>query len=379
MNNIKMAVSWVKSKRNVSEKSDLITHQTMCALTLVAVTARVFYLIVIDAPETENSGWLSVLMGASFSLPAVLGAYFVMKKNNESLISATVTGLGQGGFRIFSLILSLALTYETASLFTILTSSGAYATLYNMHKLLLLVPTSLAVLYACSKGGNGIGGAAEVWIRIYVILYAVIIWLEYSTMKTSNLFPILGPGAGKLLKSALSVMMYFCLIPVSYLLETGYSVQGKGKQKKIKPESILIVYALCTCVTAVILILHCAMYPVYTPIQETRSAGMDLMLSNGRSNRTVQLPILIMWFSSLAISAGYMLYSAGRLMNIALAEKGKKCMVLLGLIAMVIALFRLSSAERTMRFSLHFGPALGAAFTLMPLTYILKRKGNQKP
>ncbi|MBQ6715716.1 MAG: hypothetical protein IJN21_04240 [Clostridia bacterium] len=378
MQNLKMGVRWAKSKYRRSDQTGEITHMPMCALTLVAITARIFYLIVIDAPETENSGWLAVLMGAGLSAPAILGAYALMKKTNASFETGAIKAIGKSGFRIFALILSLALTFETASLFTILTSSGAYATLYNMHKLLLLVPTSLAVIYACSKGGNGIGGAAEAWIRIYLILYAVILCLEYDTMKISNLFPILGPGGGKLFKSAVSVMMYFCLIPVSFLLETGYSVQGRNERINIKPESILIVFALSVAISVVMLMLHSAMYPALIPVFDSRSSGMDLMLSNGRSNRTVQLPILIIWFSSLAISAGYMLYSAGRLMNIALSEKGCKCMVLLGLIAMVFALFRLSLADRALWFASHFGPVIGGAFFLLPVIYKIKGNGRKK-
>lgn len=372
MMNLKMGIKWAISKYRHAPDDNVITHAPMCALTLAAITARIFYLIVIDAPVTENSGWLAVLMGAGLSAPSIIGAYILMKKNNSSIEQGARIALGNIGFRLFALVLSLALTFETASLFTILTSSGAYATLYNMHKLLLLVPTSLAVIYACSKGGNGIGGAAEVWIRIYMILYAVIMCLEYDTMKISNLFPILGPGGRKLLKSAVSVMMYFSLIPVSFLLESGYSVQGRDKYTKIKPESILLLFAISIAISVLLLILHSAMYPSVLPIFQSRSSGMDLMLSNGRSNRTVQLPILIIWFSSLAISAGYMLYSAGRLMNIALSEKGHKCMVLLGLVAMVVALFRLSLSENAVRFSYHFGPILQGAFVLLPIIGIIK-------
>ncbi len=375
MYNLRTAAKWALSKYQNSDKNEEITHYPMCALTLVAFTARIFYLIVIDAPETGNSGWLAALIGAGFSVPCILGAYFLMKKNDASIEKGMVGAVGKMGFRIFCLILSLALTYETSALFTILTSSGAYATLYNMHKLLLLVPTSLAVIYACTKGGNGVGGAAEAWIRIYMILYALILFLEYDTMSVSNVFPLLGPGVESLMKSAMSVMMYYCLIPVSFLLESGYSVRGRNRKRNIKPESILYVFLLCVLISVLVLIVHSMMYPSLTPVFESRSSGMDLMLSNGRSNRTVQLPILIIWFSSLALSAGYMLFGAGRLMNKVLDERGRKCMFLLGLIAMVIALFRLSGQERTLRFSSCFGPFLSLAFFLTGAFQLIPKKG----
>lgn len=370
-----MGVRWALTKNQNTEENEEITHFPMCALTLVAVITRIFYLIVIDTPETENSGWLSVLFGAALSLPAVISAYFLMKKNDSSLETGACKAIGKAGFRFLCLVISLALTYETSALFTILTSSGAYATLYNTHKLLLLVPTSLAVIYACTKGGNGIGGAAEVWIRIYIILYAVILFLEYNTMNASNIFPIFGPGARSLLKSAVSVMMYYCLIPVSFLIESGYSVKGRGIHKRIKPESILLVFLLCVLITTALLVIHSMMYPSLTLTSIKRSAGMDLMLSNGRSNRTVQLPILIIWFSSLALSSGYMLFCAGRLMNKALSESGRKCMFLLGMVSMVIALFRLSGQERAVRFSACFGPFLSSAFFLLAFFYIVRKKG----
>lgn len=378
INNVRMGLKWAISKYQTNEKDEQITHYPMCALTLVAITARIFYLIAIDAPETENSGWLAALIGAVLSVPGIIGAYFLMKKNDASIEKGAVKAIGRTGFRVLCLILALALTYETSALFTILTSSGAYATLYNMHKLLLLVPTSLAVLYACTKGGNGIGGAAEAWIRIYLILYAVILFLEYDTMSASNVFPILGPGIKRLLKSAMSVAMYYSLIPVSFLLESGYSVKGRARKKKIKAESILYLFLLCVVISVLVLVVHSMMYPSLSPVFETRSAGMDLMLSNGRSNRTVQLPILIIWFSSLALSAGYMLFCAGRLMNTALDERGRKCMFLMGLVAMVIALFRLSGQERTVIFSACLGPFLSAVFFLLYVLYIIRAKGAKE-
>lgn len=378
MHNLRMGVKWAVSKYQTNENRYIITHYPMCALTLTAITVRIFYLIAIDAPETENSGWLAALIGAFLSVPSVLGAYILMKRSGETLESALVNTIGKTGVRLFSLALSLALMYEASALFTIVTSSGSYATLYDMHKLLLLVPTSLSVIYACTKGGNGIGGAAEVWIRIYLILYIIILLLEYDTMSLSNVFPLMGPGAKKLLKSGMSAMMYYCLIPVSFLLESGYQVKGRGVQKKIKPESILWVFLLCVFVSVLVLMVHSMMYPSLKPVFESRSSGMDLMLSNGRSNRTVQLPILIIWFSGLALSAGYMLFCSGRLMNIALKERGCKCMVLLGLVSMVIALFRLSGQEHTLRFSSAFGPFLSGAFFLIGLKQIIFRKGEKK-
>lgn len=377
MLNLKPLVRLTVSKYRTTDRNDEITHYPMCALTLAAITARIFYFIVIDAPETENSGWLAALLGAALSLPSLICAYYLMKKNDSSLENGVVSAIGKVGYRLLCAALSFALTYETSALFTILTSSGAYATLYNMHKLLLLVPTSLAVIYASIKGGNGIGGAAEVWLRIYLVLYAVIFFLEYETMNVSYIFPVLGPGVNRLFKSALSISMYFSLIPISFLLETGYKVAGRNKISKVKPESILIVFLLCVFVTVLSLLIHSTMYPHLKPFFQSRSSGMDLMLSNGRSNRTVQLPILIMWFSALAFSCSYMLFCAGRLMNIALSEKGTKCMVLLGLIAMVIALFRLSTQTQTVVFSFFFGPLMSLVFLALAVISILRVKRSK--
>ena len=95
MQNLKMGVRWAKSKYRRSDQTG-------------EITARIFYLIVIDAPETENSGWLAVLMGAGLSAPAILGAYALMKKTNASFETGAIKAIGKSGFRIFALILSLA-------------------------------------------------------------------------------------------------------------------------------------------------------------------------------------------------------------------------------------------------------------------------------
>ena len=357
-----------------NEHNDEITHYPMATLTMVAITARIYYLIVIDLPLTENAGWLSALLGAAMASPAILACYLCMKVKGKHLLSCLTDSFGEIGLRLLACAVSFCLTFETAALFTILTSSGAYATLYNMHKLLLLVPTSLAVLYACMKGGNGIGAASEVWIRIYALLYLVILYLEYATANFSYVFPILGPGKEVLFASAMKVSGYYALLPISYLIETGFIVKGRNEKTQVKSESILFLFLGTVLISVILLLFHSAMYPSVYPVVNTRAFRMDMLLSNGRSNRTVQLPILIIWFSSLAFSAGYMLYCAGRLMNIALKEKGKKCIFLLGMISLVLALFRAPDQARAVAFSGIAGPALCGVFLLYPVCSMIRRK-----
>ena len=375
---LKKCMIWPNAGRKMRADDQEITHFPMTAFTVVSVTARIFYMTVIDTPEVENSGWLAALIGAAFSFPAILGAYFLMKKHNGTLSESITQAVGEKVYRIFCMILSLALMYETSALISILTSSGAYATLYNMHKLLLLIPTAVAVIFACSKGGNGLGGSSEVWIRINLLLYAVVLLLEYDTADMSYIFPIFGPGTKVLLNTGRKIMTYYLLIPVSFMVETGYAVIGRNEHKKTAPESILKVYCLCIGISFLLLLIHSFMYPSLSPVFKSRSDGMDLMLSNGRSNRTVQLPILIIWFSSLFICASYMLFASGRLMNSALKEKGRKCQFLLGIISMVIALFRLSDQSRSAAFSAGFGPLLSFVFLILACVSLFKKKEKAK-
>lgn len=357
-------------------RADEITHSPMTALCLTSVTARILYLIVIDMPQMLNAGWLAAVMGAGLAFPAILACCLLMKKTQCPLSEGLRQTLGDTGYRMIACVLSLILTYETASVFAMLTSSGAYATLYNMHKLLLMVPTSLSVIYACLKGGNGIGGAAQVWLRIYLVLYAVILYLEYGTANFSYVFPILGPGIPTLLKASLRTCGYFCLIPVSMMVETGYRVYGQGDRRKVPAKSILTLFFVSVLITASLLIIHSAMYPSFEAVKATRSMGMDMMLSNGRSNQGVQLPILIIWFSALALCAGHMLYCAGRLMNDALKEKGRKCTFLAGMIALVIALFRMSDQKRMLDFLIVIGPFECILFLVVPLASLLIKAGR---
>lgn len=358
-------------KTRDSRTDERITHSPMAALCLTSVTARIFYLIVIDMPQLLNAGWLAAVMGAGLAFPAIFACCILMKKTQSPLSEGLKRTLGNTGYRMIACILALILTYETAAVFTMLTSSGAYATLYNMHKLLLMIPTSLSVIYVCLKGGNGIGGAAQVWLRIYLVLYAVILYLEYGTANFSYVFPILGPGLPTLWGVSFRISGYFCLIPISMMVETGYRVYGQGDKRKVPAHSILILFLLSVLITALLLIIHSAMYPSFEAVKATRSMGMDMMLSNGRSNQAVQLPILIIWFSALALCAGHMLYCAGRLMNDALGEKGRKCTFLAGIIALVITLFRMSDQKRMLAFLGLIGPFECILFLVIPLASLL--------
>lgn len=364
----------LKRKGNAHEGE--ISFRPLAALTIVAVVSRIFCLIVIDLPGTQNAGWLSVLIGALFAFPANMLCVLSLKRHSFPFTNGAGYALGDRGLRILSGILALYLTFETASIFSLLTSSGAYATLYNMHKLLLLVPTALAILLAAMKGGNGIGGAAEVWIRVYVILYAVILFFENGTMKISYAFPLLGPGLATLLNAALSVSGYFCLIPVSMMIGTGMIVKGRNDEKRAEPINVLMIFLISAVLSVMILFLHSCMYPSLMNINASRAMQMDMFISNGRSTRSVQLPILIIWFSCLLLSGGYMLYSAGKLMNTALNEKGRKCTFLLGMIALVLALFRATNQTSFLLFSRCAGVCLMLLITSTALVSLLKGGGK---
>jgi len=314
-----------------------ITHKPMMALTQVAVSARLFFLTVSESPEVMNAGWLMIIFGAILALPSAIIAYWLMKKYGSPVENGIRRTFGKTGLKCM-LVLSLILfTLETVSLIKILSDTAAYSVYYRIQTWMLILITAVCVIYASLKGGNGIGGAAQIWRRIFPFLILPAVILQKDSIHLRYLTPVFGPGVSIILKNAVHAAVYFSMIPLSFIIETGYSVQSAGSTNEAKPCSILSRYTLCMITVICLVILHSSVFPALPLSGKGNSDYTDIMISNGRIYRSAQLPILIMWFASAFLSCAYMLYSAGRMLGKLFESENGTYVLIPGGIAVMLA------------------------------------------
>lgn len=367
----------VRNKVAADQKAR-ISGSNLIAFSYCAVTARLFFLIAVDTPSSLNAVLIQLLLGALYSFPAVFSSYFLLKKYGGSLLCGVSDALGSGMCRILLFAFGLMFLYESACVIRMLTSSAEYATLYDAHSPMLLIPTSLAIIYTVLKGGNGAGGAALIFVRAAFVLIAVICLIEFRDMDIKRVFPVMGPGLQTLHKNAVHTVLYFCMLPMAYFLKAQDANKREPKSVFHKPCGIILLYAACVLTTAFLLFVTVVSAPEIPNLPESRGLQMNMLLANGRSSRGIQLPILILWFSGIFVSAVFMLYMACSLVKAAFGTDGKWVELLFGAVAALLALFRLSLKEDALAFSAYAGfPVLFVITSLPVILQIRKRFGGK--
>ncbi|MBQ3080380.1 MAG: GerAB/ArcD/ProY family transporter [Clostridia bacterium] len=372
MKQIRQWISFLNEKRN-TEHIAFMTHRPLFLCAVLSVSARIYYLISIDYPAAENASWLIPLIGAVLALPAVLSSCFLLKRHGYPLAKAIETEMGKNCSRLFFLLFSLLMTYESACMLRILTGSAEYATLYRQPTSMFLIPTGVIMALIASKGANGVGGAAGIWLKLLPIFYLVILLMEIPTSQIGWLFPILGPGIRKMMPGAVMCAFYFTLIPLIFTVSSGEFVDGRKNTRPATPVSPLYAYLACILIPVFLLLVHTIVYPNIPGVQHSRSIQLNMLLANGKSNRAVQLPILIVWFSSFAITNAFDLYLANAFFSLSANREYRIAPFALGAIALLISICRLSMKDGAMYFSLFGAIPVFLLFLISGLKCAIKK------
>lgn len=351
-----------------------ITHNTLTPLVVIAITARVFYLIAIDYPAIKNAGWIAPLLGGVIAFPILFGARYLLKAHGYPLVNGIRYALGNRACNGILLIYSLMFMFEASFMFRILTSSAEYAVLYNMPTAVYLIPTGIMIILIATRGANGVGGAASIFLRILPAFYLLILLMEIPTSNIGWVFPLLGPGHRTILKGSLMCASYYAMIPAFTLLSSGECVCAYKRTKKAHPNSIIHLFLVSVFTSVFLLFIHAIVYPHIPSSQESRSLQLDLLLTNGKSTRAIQLPLLILWFSSLAVSNAAFLYASGSLFHLAVGINERAVTAVLGMIALILSIARVSMKSSAVFYAEYASIPFFGAITAAAAFSIFKRK-----
>ena len=108
-------------------------------------------------------------------------------------------------------------------------------------------------------------------------------------------------------------------------------------------------------------------------MMDTRSIRLDLVLSNGKSNQAIQLPMLIVWYGTLSVALVFTLFCAGRLTADALNLPFTPVVVAYGVIAIVQMVLGFAKREHALFFT-EWGLYPFTAFFLITLLIALWKK-----
>lgn len=262
-----------------------ITGEAASSLAVIAITARVFFGTVMDMPQLVCAGWLAVAVGAAIAFPMVLLACIVRAHAQKS----PAERLAEHPIRRLLIVFAVYFAYDGAIVARGIAHSASYLSLNDASLIELLLPILLMCLFSLKCGGSAIGSAARFWRWFAPWLIGVIFLLQAPQFRFEWLTPVLGPGIDKLLSCSIRVAGWFTmLIPLCFLSDSAEQSDSMHPMR---------LYFICALLASGLMILRHLMLPAMIGSEFDRYFFLlDTLLSNGRANISLQLPIAIVWF-----------------------------------------------------------------------------------
>ena len=238
---------------------------------LVAVAARVFLGLTVDAPVPHNGAWLSALIGGLLAVPWVF----------------CVSRFKPHGKALHALLATLCLL-DAASVLSAVTRSAGYLALDRSPVLALLLPTGIAALWCVWRNGDAIGYGAMLWARIAPALLLIVALLQWRYYRPAWLSPAFGSGWTAILGGGVRSAGWIVSASAVLLLP----------DKDDRPNASAMVVPVAAAISAILIVLQRMMAPV------SLSPGgwldrLDALLCNGRAPLYLQLPMIVFWFAGL--------------------------------------------------------------------------------
>ncbi len=235
-----------------------------------AVISRLFYGLMVDAPEVHNGAWLSALLGLILSLPVLWLICRAAKR-------------GRRPFLLCALLVSSAL--DAAGMLEATAFSESCVAFNHIPTVVLMLPLLLAVGRCLWLGGDALGASARVWMRAFVPLMLVVILYQWPYYRPAWLFPALGFGMRGVLHGSLRAAGWIVIIGGAAVLLCG------ERQFKRVCGSLSIAVA----VVGLLILLRLMMAPVMDAAGLGQRTQLDALLTNGRAPMYLQLPMIIIY------------------------------------------------------------------------------------
>ena len=317
---------------------------------IAALTSRLFYGLTLETADAANAGWMAALLGLALSLPPV----WLMGRLRPPVRRVLALPL------LFGVVLDAACAVECTAY------SESCLAFNHVAPAFLMLPLLAAILRCAWLGGDALGGAARIWIRLFAALMLIVILYQLPYYNAGWLMPWFGAGAGGILRAGVRAAGWNVLLAGS---AAGICREEMGFKRLLR--GLLV----STAVAAGLVALRQMMAPAFTSEAVTRFTRIDTLLTNGRAPLYLQLPMIVAWFGGMLHLMCFESVAACALTRRLLPNVSKAACMALGLAAVfALALFR---APRAVPF-LRFTPYLYHVLTATALTLWLV-KGGEAP
>ena len=180
--------------------------------------------------------------------------------------------------RALALPLLMGLALDAARAVECAAYSESCLAFNHLAPALLTLPLLAAILRCAWMGGDALGGAARIWIRLFAALMLIVILYQLPYYNAGWLRPWLGAAGWNALLAG--------------------SAAGICKAE-LGFKRLLRCLLISTAVAAALVALRQMMAPAFTAEAVTRFTRIDTLLTNGRAPLYLQLPMIVAWFGGM--------------------------------------------------------------------------------
>lgn len=303
------------------------------SLALIAVTSRVFFGTVIDLPGLFCAGWLATLLGALIAFPMILLVSRIRLVQKASPVAGFSERPAGRVLRWALLPFAVYSAFDGAIVARGIAHSASYLSLNDSSMLELLAPILIMCVVCLLCNGNAIGSGARLWRWFLPWLLAIVVLLQVKQFRFTWLAPVLGPGLEPVLTGAIRIASWFCMPALLGLVSEG--------GEKGDPMHPIRMFFACALISAALMVLRSLMLPSMVDGELNHYFFlMDTLLSNGRANISLQLPMAMLWFVGMLFGLLMDAYLTAAALQAALPKLSGKLLAYISVA--LIAFFALS-------------------------------------
>lgn len=254
---------------------ETLSRSAAAALAGAAILTRLFFGLMVEAPEGLAGAWLSAAIAPAIALPALWLMARAWRKSG-ALIPA----------------LMVLTILDAASTMACAAYSESCLAFSHVSAAALMLPLALATIYCAAQGGDALGASARVWLWALTPLLIVTALCQATRFRPAWLLPLLGEGPAGILRAGVRGAGWIAMLAGATMLLCE-EAPGAGR--------VSAVAAVASLASAGLMVLRLMMTPSPGVQSLPRSVLVDSLLTNGRAPLDLQLPMIVIWFASMLL------------------------------------------------------------------------------
>ena len=255
----------------------------------IAVAIRLIWGLSLAYTNAYNASWICPLIGLILFLPA---GFAIKQLSAQSTGCAFHAGFLQGkspAKYIAALCIIALLAFDASVNMHLLSNTADVMALGEAPVWLLALPLMLLIFVCAVLGMEAEGRSARIWMKIMLPMLAAVVIVQFRNYRVEWLAPVLGGGFKRIVNGGIYSAGCMALLSLPWLV----CVEDTN-HKSVLP------YAFYGSVAAsAVLALLAMLSPALVKTSLSRTAKIEMLLSNGRVHLMLQLLMVVLWFANL--------------------------------------------------------------------------------